>query len=58
MALMDGRARAAKELAYGSGITPQTPSSHPAKLCVRAYNLRIRAPWITVMIVTVPSAWR
>ena len=32
-ALMDGRARTAKELAYGAGITPQTASSHLAKLC-------------------------
>src|SRR5438128_12066426 len=31
-ALMDGRARTAKELAYGAGITPQTASSHLAKL--------------------------
>lgn len=31
-ALMDGRARTAKELAYGSGITPQTASSHLGKL--------------------------
>ena len=30
--LMDGRARTAKELAYGAGITPQTASSHLAKL--------------------------
>ncbi len=34
-ALMDGRARTAKELAYGAGVTPQTASSHLAKL-VRA----------------------
>ena len=34
-ALMDGRARTAKELAYGAGITPQTASSHLGKL-VRA----------------------
>jgi DNA-binding transcriptional ArsR family regulator len=34
-ALMDSRARKAKELAYGAGITPQTASSHLAKL-VRA----------------------
>lgn len=32
MALMDGRARTAKELAYGASITPQTASSHLAKL--------------------------
>jgi len=31
-ALMDGRARTAKELAYGAGVTPQTASSHLAKL--------------------------
>lgn len=31
-ALMDGRARTAKELAYSAGITPQTASSHLAKL--------------------------
>ena len=31
-ALMDGRARTAKELAYGAGITPQTASSHLGKL--------------------------
>lgn len=31
-ALMDGRARTAKELAYGAAITPQTASSHLAKL--------------------------
>jgi DNA-binding transcriptional ArsR family regulator len=31
-ALMDGRARTAKELAYGAGVTPQTTSSHLAKL--------------------------
>ncbi len=31
-ALMDGRARTAKELAYGVGVTPQTASSHLAKL--------------------------
>src|SRR6185503_20976996 len=31
-ALMDGRARTAKELAYEAGITPQTASSHLAKL--------------------------
>ncbi len=31
-ALMDGRARTAKELAYGAGITPQTTTSHLAKL--------------------------
>lgn len=31
-ALMDGRSRTAKELAYGAGITPQTASSHLAKL--------------------------
>jgi DNA-binding transcriptional ArsR family regulator len=31
-ALMDGRARTAKELAYGARITPQTASSHLAKL--------------------------
>jgi DNA-binding transcriptional ArsR family regulator len=31
-ALMDGRARTAKELAYGAGITPQTVSSHLSKL--------------------------
>lgn len=30
--LMDGRARTAKELAYGAGVTPQTASSHLAKL--------------------------
>ena len=30
-ALMDGRARTAKELAYGAGVTPQTASSHLAK---------------------------
>ena len=30
--LMDGRARTAKELAYGAHITPQTASSHLAKL--------------------------
>ncbi len=30
--LMDGRARTAKELAYGARITPQTASSHLAKL--------------------------
>ena len=34
-ALMDGRARTAKELAYGADVTPQTASSHLAKL-VRA----------------------
>src|SRR5262245_11361068 len=33
--LMDGRARTAKELAYGAAITPQTASSHLSKL-VRA----------------------
>ena len=32
VALMDGRARTAKELAYGAGVTPQTASSHLAKL--------------------------
>lgn len=32
IALMDGRARTAKELAYGAGVTPQTASSHLAKL--------------------------
>jgi DNA-binding transcriptional ArsR family regulator len=31
-ALMDGRARTAKELAYGASVTPQTASSHLAKL--------------------------
>lgn len=31
-ALMDGRARTAKELAYCAGVTPQTASSHLAKL--------------------------
>lgn len=31
-ALMDGRARTAKELAYGAAVTPQTASSHLAKL--------------------------
>ena len=31
-ALMDGRARTAKELAYEASITPQTASSHLAKL--------------------------
>lgn len=31
-ALMDGRARTAKELAYAARITPQTASSHLAKL--------------------------
>ena len=31
-ALMDGRARTAKELAHGAGVTPQTASSHLAKL--------------------------
>jgi DNA-binding transcriptional ArsR family regulator len=31
-ALMDGRSRTAKELAYGAGVTPQTASSHLAKL--------------------------
>src|SRR3984893_10956342 len=31
-ALMDGRARTAKELAYSAGVTPQTASSHLAKL--------------------------
>ena len=31
-ALMDGRARTAKELAYGAGVTPQTTSSHLTKL--------------------------
>lgn len=31
-ALMDGRARTAKELAYGARVTPQTASSHLAKL--------------------------
>ena len=30
--LMDGRARTAKELAYGAGVTPQTASSHLGKL--------------------------
>jgi DNA-binding transcriptional ArsR family regulator len=30
-ALMDGRARTAKELAYAAGVTPQTASSHLAK---------------------------
>jgi DNA-binding transcriptional ArsR family regulator len=30
--LMDGRARTAKELAYGAAVTPQTASSHLAKL--------------------------
>lgn len=30
--LMDGRAWTAKELAYGAGVTPQTASSHLAKL--------------------------
>jgi len=30
-ALMDGRARTAKELAYSAGVTPQTASSHLAK---------------------------
>jgi len=29
---MDGRAHAAKELAYSAGVTPQTASSHLAKL--------------------------
>jgi DNA-binding transcriptional ArsR family regulator len=38
MALMDGRARTAKELAYGAGVTPQTASSHLAKL-LRAHVL-------------------
>ena len=32
VALMDGRARTAKELAYGAGVTPQTASSHLAKM--------------------------
>jgi len=36
--LMDGRARTAKELAYGAGVTPQTASSHLGKL-VRAEML-------------------
>src|SRR2546427_6068875 len=31
-ALMDGRARTAKELAYSAGVTAQTASSHLAKL--------------------------
>jgi len=31
-ALMDGQARTAKELAYGANVTPQTASSHLAKL--------------------------
>ena len=31
-ALMDGRARTAKELAYGARVTPQTASCHLAKL--------------------------
>lgn len=31
-AMMDGRARTATELAYASGITPQTASGHLAKL--------------------------
>jgi DNA-binding transcriptional ArsR family regulator len=31
-ALMDGRARTAKELAHSAGVTPQTASSHLAKL--------------------------
>src|ERR1700694_4787588 len=30
-ALMDGRARTAKELAYAAGVPPQTASSHLAK---------------------------
>lgn len=34
-ALMDGRARTAKELAYGAGVTPQTASGHLAKLLGR-----------------------
>jgi DNA-binding transcriptional ArsR family regulator len=38
--LMDRRARTAKELAYGAGITPQTASSHLAKL-VRARLLAV-----------------
>jgi hypothetical protein len=29
---MDGRAHAARELAYSAGVTPQTASSHLAKL--------------------------
>lgn len=29
---IDGRAHAAKELAYSAGVTPQTASSHLAKL--------------------------
>jgi DNA-binding transcriptional ArsR family regulator len=29
---MDGRAHAANELAYSAGVTPQTASSHLAKL--------------------------
>lgn len=32
MALVDGRARPAGELAYAAGVTPQTASSHLAKL--------------------------
>lgn len=32
MSLMDGRARTASELAYSSGVSPQTTSSHLAKL--------------------------
>src|SRR5438067_8208478 len=39
-ALMDGRARTAKELAYGAGITPQTASSHLGKL--------LRAHWLAL----------
>jgi DNA-binding transcriptional ArsR family regulator len=37
-ALMDGRARTAKELAYAAGVTPQTASSHLAKF-LRAHLL-------------------
>ncbi len=57
-ALMDGRALTASELARVAGITPQTASTHLARLCVAGGCSKSRSRGGTAIIGWPRPRWR